>query len=74
MPLGWTVVYRRGAPEAPDYWDCAIPSYIEAEKAVRVVCGAEAVALICAFEPISTDGVRLLKLADGQVRRRTRLS
>lgn len=71
MPLGWTVVvYRRGAYDASEYWDCAIPSFIEAEKAVRGVCACESIAYVAAYQPVSAAGVRLMKLADGQVRRR----
>lgn len=66
-------MYRRGAYGAPEYWDCAIPSYIEAEKAVRVACACEAIAYVAAYEPISAAGIRLMKLADGQVRRRRSL-
>lgn len=74
MSLGWTVaVYREGSIEAPDYWECAIPSYIEAERAVRIACASEAIALISAFEPISAEVVRLLNLMDGEVRIRRKL-
>jgi len=74
MTLGWTIaVYREGLIERPEFWDCAIPSYLEAETAVRTACAAEVVSVVAAFEPISSDVVRLMDLLDGQVRKRAGL-
>lgn len=70
MTLGWTVVvYQHSAYDAPEYWDCAIPSYNCAARAVRAACDDSA-ALIAAHEPLSANYISLLKLEDGQVRKR----
>ena len=70
---GWTVMVIRQGKTSPirEIWDCVVPSFKEAETAVRDVCGAKDVLLVSGLVPLTSDVVRSLQLQDGQVRQRT---
>ncbi len=75
MICGWTVaVFRRGSQGVAEYWDCAITSHRDAEDAVRAACSSPDVTLVSAFSPITANVIRLMRLKDGEIRRRSNLS
>ena len=53
-----------------EIWDCVVPSFKEAETAVREVCGVKDVFFVSGLVPLTSDVVRSLQLQDGQVRQR----
>lgn len=60
-------MYLRSDPRrAAEYWDCAIPSYAEAENAVRAASHLPDASLISAYAPITAEVVKLTRLRDGE--------
>ena len=69
---GWTVAVVRNASSGMtrELYDCAIPAFREAEKAVLAVSTSDSVLLVSAVEPITSLTVKSLGLTYGEVRKR----
>ena len=69
---GWTVAVVRNPRSGMtrELYDCAIPAFREAEKAVLAVSVSGDVLLVSAVEPITSVTVKSLGLAYGEVRKR----
>ena len=69
---GWTVAVVRNPSSGMtrELYDCAIPAFRDAEKAVLAVSTSDNVLLVSAVEPMTSVTVKSLGLAYGEVRKR----
>ena len=74
MAGGWIVAVivnnPAGRGTTRQLWDCAIPNFHEAERAVAKTIGWQHVNMIGATDRLSEQIVRTLGLADNEVRKR----
>ena len=70
---GWTiaVLRRSGFGMTRELYDCAVPAFREAEKAVLAVSASDDLLLVTAVEPLTSVHVKSLGLEYGEVRKRS---